>query len=108
MAAEIRPRTERPRITSGAGYRTMLARPEAASTRQPHSGFHRGRLFADPDALARAIPDAVARLNHERQPKSSPILIRSATKMVCRARSVMRLRPWVRGRRDSRGVRGGA
>ena len=36
------------------------------------------RTFADADALARAIPDAVARLNHERQPKSSPILIRSA------------------------------
>ena len=34
--------------------------------------------FASPDALARAIPDAVARLNHERQPKSSPIPIRSA------------------------------
>jgi hypothetical protein len=28
--------------------------------------------------------------------------------MVRRARSVMRLRPWVRGRRDSRGVQGGA
>jgi transposase len=36
------------------------------------------RTFADPDALARAIPDAVARLNHERQLHSSPILIRSA------------------------------
>src|SRR3954454_15972523 len=36
------------------------------------------RTFADADALARAIPDAVARLNHERQPKSSPILIQSA------------------------------
>jgi len=36
------------------------------------------RTFADVDALARAIPDAVARLNHERQPKSSPIPIRSA------------------------------
>jgi transposase len=36
------------------------------------------RTFADTDALARAIPDAVARLNHERQLKSSPILIRSA------------------------------
>jgi transposase len=36
------------------------------------------RTFADADALARAIPDAVARLNHERQPNSSPILIRSA------------------------------
>src|SRR5690348_17370797 len=34
--------------------------------------------FADPDALAHAIPDAVARLNHERQPHSSPILTRSA------------------------------
>ena len=31
------------------------------------------RTFADPDALARAIPAAVARLNHERQPHSSPI-----------------------------------
>ena len=36
------------------------------------------RTFADPDALARAIPDAVARLNHERQPHSSPIPRRSA------------------------------
>ena len=32
------------------------------------------RTFADPDALARAIPDAVARLNHERQPHPSPLL----------------------------------
>jgi transposase len=31
------------------------------------------RTFADPDAFARAIPDAVARLNHERQPHSSHI-----------------------------------
>ena len=31
------------------------------------------RTFADPDALDRTIPDAVARLNHERQLKSSPI-----------------------------------
>jgi transposase len=36
------------------------------------------RTFADPDVLARAIPDAVTRLNLERQPKSSPIPIRSA------------------------------
>jgi transposase len=36
------------------------------------------RAVADPDALERAIPDAVARLNYERQPKPSPILIRSA------------------------------
>ncbi len=36
------------------------------------------RTFADADALARAIPDAVARLNHERQLKSSPIRRRSA------------------------------
>ena len=36
------------------------------------------RTFADPDPLARAIPDAVARLNHERQPKSSPIPTRDA------------------------------
>jgi hypothetical protein len=36
------------------------------------------RTFADADALARAIPDAVARLNHERQPHSSPIPTRSA------------------------------
>ena len=31
------------------------------------------RTFDDADALARAIPDAVARLNHERQPHPSPI-----------------------------------
>jgi len=31
------------------------------------------RTFADADALARAIPDAVPRLNHERQPHSSSI-----------------------------------
>src|SRR5215213_7862437 len=36
------------------------------------------RTFADPDALAHVIHDAVARLNHERQPRSSPILMRSA------------------------------
>ena len=36
------------------------------------------RTFADPDALERNIPDAVARLNHERQPHSSPIRRRSA------------------------------
>ena len=36
------------------------------------------RTFADPDALARAIPDAVARLNQERQPHPSPIRTRSA------------------------------
>jgi transposase len=36
------------------------------------------RTFADADGLARAIPAAVARLNHERQPKSSPILSQSA------------------------------
>jgi len=36
------------------------------------------RTFVDADALERAIPDAVARLNHERQPESSPILIRNA------------------------------
>jgi hypothetical protein len=36
------------------------------------------RTFADADALARAIPDAVARLNHERQPHSSHIPTRSA------------------------------
>ena len=36
------------------------------------------RAFADADALARAIPDAVARLNHERQSHSSPIPTRSA------------------------------
>src|SRR4051794_18067136 len=36
------------------------------------------RTFADADALACAIPDAVARLNHERQPHSSPIPTRSA------------------------------
>src|SRR5215211_4352199 len=36
------------------------------------------RTFADADALARAIPDAVARLNHERQSHSSPIRKRAA------------------------------
>lgn len=36
------------------------------------------RTFIDADALARAIPDAVARLNHERQLKSSPIPIQTA------------------------------
>ena len=36
------------------------------------------RTFADADALERAIPDAVARLNHERQPHPSPIRRRSA------------------------------
>jgi hypothetical protein len=36
------------------------------------------RTFADPDALARAIPDAVAHLNHERQPHPSHIRRRSA------------------------------
>jgi transposase InsO family protein len=36
------------------------------------------RTFPDADALARAIPDAVARLNHERQPQSSPIPTRAA------------------------------
>jgi hypothetical protein len=36
------------------------------------------RTFADADALACAIPDAVARLNHERQPHPSPIPTRSA------------------------------
>jgi transposase len=36
------------------------------------------RTFADADALAHAIPDAVARLNHERQLKSSPIPRRAA------------------------------
>ncbi len=36
------------------------------------------RTFADADALARAIPDAVARLNHEQQLKSSPIPKRDA------------------------------
>src|SRR4051812_45551090 len=39
--------------------------------------------FADADTLARAIPDAVARLNHERQPKSSPILIGVLSKGLC-------------------------
>src|SRR4051812_45579474 len=36
------------------------------------------RTFADADALTRAVHDAVARLNHERQPHSSPVLIWSA------------------------------
>ena len=34
--------------------------------------------FADPNALTRANPDAVTCLNHERQPKSSPMRRRSA------------------------------
>src|SRR5215210_6908270 len=36
------------------------------------------RTFADADALTHAIPDAVSRLNHERQLKSSPIRRRDA------------------------------
>jgi DDE superfamily endonuclease len=36
------------------------------------------RTFADADALERTIPDAVAHLNHARQPHSSPIPTRSA------------------------------
>jgi hypothetical protein len=36
------------------------------------------RTFADADTLARAIPDAVARLNHQRQPRSSPIPTQNA------------------------------
>jgi transposase len=36
------------------------------------------RTFADPDVLDRAIHDAVARLNHERQPHLSPILKQNA------------------------------
>jgi hypothetical protein len=40
--------------------------------------FLANRTFADPDALARAIPDAVACLNHERPPHSSPIPTRAA------------------------------
>ena len=36
------------------------------------------RTFADADTLARTIPDAVARLNHERQPHSSPIPTQAA------------------------------
>ena len=36
------------------------------------------RTFADPDALERAIPNAVAHLNYERQPHSSPIRRRFA------------------------------
>src|SRR3954453_11112191 len=36
------------------------------------------RTFADADALDPAIPDAVARLNHERQLKSSPIPTQAA------------------------------
>jgi transposase len=34
--------------------------------------------FADPDALDRAVHDAVSRLNHERQPYPSPILSQPA------------------------------
>jgi transposase len=40
--------------------------------------FLANRTFADTDALERAIPNAVARLNCERQPKSSPIRRRFA------------------------------
>src|ERR1051325_8640766 len=36
------------------------------------------RTFADPDALERAIPNAVTRLNYERQTHPSPIRRRSA------------------------------
>src|SRR3954447_225305 len=36
------------------------------------------RTFVDVEALARVIPDAVARLNHERQPHTSPIPTRAA------------------------------
>src|SRR3954466_940611 len=36
------------------------------------------RTFADPDALAHAIPNAVARLNYERQTHPSPIRRRPA------------------------------
>ncbi len=36
------------------------------------------RTLADPDALERAIPNAVVRLNYERQTYPSPILRRSA------------------------------
>src|SRR3954466_13549258 len=36
------------------------------------------RTFADPDALERIIPNAVAHLNYERQPYPSPIRTRSA------------------------------
>jgi transposase len=36
------------------------------------------RTFADADTLARTIPDAVARLNPERQPHSSPIPTQAA------------------------------
>jgi transposase len=40
--------------------------------------FLANRTFADPDTLERAIPNAVARLNHERQLKSSPLRRRAA------------------------------
>ena len=36
------------------------------------------RTVTNPDALDRAIHNAVTRLNHERQPHSSPVLIQSA------------------------------
>jgi DDE superfamily endonuclease len=51
------------------------------------------RTFADPDALDRAIPDASAHLNHERQPHSSPILIcptSSASRISCATRDTVR------------------
>ncbi len=41
------------------------------------------RTVADLDALARAIHDAVAPLNHERLLYPAPLPMRSATKMVC-------------------------
>jgi transposase len=40
--------------------------------------FLANRTFANPDALERPIPDAVARLNCERQPKPSPIPTQAA------------------------------
>jgi hypothetical protein len=43
---------------------------------KPH--YLANRTAADLDALACAIPDAVTRLNHERQPHSSHILIQAA------------------------------
>jgi hypothetical protein len=36
------------------------------------------RTFADAGPLERAIPDAITRLNHERQLHASPLLMRSA------------------------------
>ena len=52
--------------------RTLIRRDDAERWLTDAPGIS-PRTVADADALARAIPDAVARRNHERQPHSSPI-----------------------------------